>query len=567
MNPVGQPLHQRPLTTKLILAGILGLVLFVMFQIAPQLLSGSGGDTALLSKSEIREKAAAFAAGQLGHEAGGQDEWVILYKTDSSFYGYMSREKLLPDYSKNKLDQRYPFDVYHAVLYTSGEAAARLAVDLNMYTGEPVAFAIGADADAAAGQNYGERPAATTKRTSTANPVSSIPDLSLEAKESLARPWLKLWGANPSKLKIEANAGGYGLVYSDSSVTIGELPLKYQFNYLNGEVSYFRAGFSAPAWHDTYVDGQTSLAKKLTLFGYGLPTLLLGILAMIYGILRRKHTSWKRGIFLSSVHFLIMMVSSYNIVSESGSGSAEARVTAVVMFIIYVLYSLLMSLLLYFSLVGGDGLWRSEEKLNPWPRASEPGYGHYVLKSIQAGYIWAFILLGVQTVMFIILSYTLDNWSTTDASQSPYNMKYAWLLPIVAWLAGLSEEAVYRLFGIRMLKKLVKNTLIASLITTLIWALGHTLYPIYPVISRPIELTVIGLLFSYIFIRYGFIAVMFSHVVFDSILMGATLIFMKDTVNIGAGIVTIVLPFIVGYLVYRFNPPREPELEKPVRLQ
>ncbi|MFD1904306.1 hypothetical protein ACFSQ7_09950 [Paenibacillus rhizoplanae] len=50
MNPVGQPLHQRPLTTKLILAGILGLVLFVMFQIAPQLLSGSGGDTALLSK-------------------------------------------------------------------------------------------------------------------------------------------------------------------------------------------------------------------------------------------------------------------------------------------------------------------------------------------------------------------------------------------------------------------------------------------------------------------------------------------------------------------------------------
>lgn len=567
MNPVGQPLHQRPLTTKLILAGILGLVLFVMFQIAPQLLSGSGEDTALLSKSEIREKAAAFAAGQLGHEAEGQDEWVILYKTDSSFYGYMSREKLLPDYSKNKLDQRYPFDVYHAVLYTSGEAAARLAVDLNMYTGEPVAFAIGADADAAAGLNYGERPTAATKRTGTANPVSSISDLSLEAKESLARPWLKLWGANPAKLKIEANAGGYGLVYSDSSVTIGELPLKYQFNYLNGEVSYFRAGFTAPAWHDTYVDGQTSLAKKLTLFGYGLPTLLLGILAMIYGILRRKHTSWKRGIFLSSVHFLIMMVSSYNVVSESGSGSAEARVTAVVMFIIYVLYSLLMSLLLYFSLVGGDGLWRSEEKLNPWPRASEPGYGHYVLKSIQAGYIWAFILLGVQTVMFIILSYTLDNWSTTDASQSPYNMKYAWLLPIVAWLAGLSEEAVYRLFGIRMLKKLVKNTLIASLITTLIWALGHTLYPIYPVISRPIELTVIGLLFSYIFIRYGFIAVMFSHVVFDSILMGATLIFMKDTVNIGAGIVTIVLPFIVGYLVYRFNPPRGPELEKPVRLQ
>ncbi|QUL54034.1 CPBP family intramembrane metalloprotease [Paenibacillus tritici] len=566
MNPVGQPLEQRPLTTKLILAGILGLIVFVMFQIAPQLLSSPGGDTAILSKSEVREKAAAFAAKQLGYEPGSQDEWVILYKTDSSFYGYMSREKLLTDYSKNKLDQRYPFDVYHAVLYTSGEPAARLAVDLNMYTGEVAAFAVGADADAAAGLDYGERPAASAiKRPGTITSASSEPDLSLERKESLARPWLQLWGANPAKLKIEANAEGYGLVYSDSSVKVGESRLNYQFNYLDGEVSYFRAGFSAPAWHDTYVAGQTSLAKKLTLFGYGLPTVLLGILALIYSILRRKHTSWKRGVFLSSVHFLIMMVSSYNVLSESGSGSAEARITAVVMFIIYVLYSLLMSLMLYFSLVGGDGLWRSEEKLNPWPHAKEPGYGRYVLNSIRAGYVWAFVLLGVQTVMFIILSYTMDNWSTTDASQSPYNMKYAWLLPIVAWLAGLSEEAVYRLFGIRMLKKLVKNTFIAALITTLIWALGHTLYPIYPVSSRPIELTVVGLLFSYIFLRYGFITVMFSHVVFDSILMGATLIFMQDKVNIGAGIVTIILPFIVGYLVYRFNPPRGQAPAEPVK--
>ncbi|AIQ43487.1 CPBP family intramembrane glutamic endopeptidase [Paenibacillus sp. FSL R7-0297] len=565
MNSVGQPLQQRPLTTKLILAGILGLIVFVMFQVAPQLIQGSGEDTAMISKSEVQDKAAAFAAQQLGHEAGVKDEWIVLYKTDASFYGYMSREKLLEDYTKNKLDQRYPYDVYHAALYTAGEADALLSVDVNMYTGEVVAFARGADADAAAGLDYGEVPAkVVTNPASTANTVSSEADLPLERKENLARPWLQLWGANPAKLQIEANSAEYGLVYTESSVKVGESTLHYNFNFSGGEVSYFRAGFSAPAWHDAYVDEQTSLANKLTLFGYGLPTLLLGILALIYSILRREHTSWRRGIFLSSAHFLIMMVSSYNVLPESGGDSATARITAALMFIIFVLYSLLMSSLLYFSLVGGDGLWR-KEGLNPWPRAKEPGYGQYVLDSIRAGYVWAFILLGVQTFMFIILSFALDNWSTTDASQSPYNMKYAWLLPIVAWLAGLSEEAVYRLFGIRMLKKLVKNTFIAALITTLIWALGHTLYPIYPVSSRPIELTVIGLLFSYIFLRYGFIAVMFSHVVFDSILMGATLIFMQDKVNIGAGIVTIILPFIVGYIVYRFNPPRNTEQAEPVQ--
>ncbi|UQZ33279.1 CPBP family intramembrane metalloprotease domain-containing protein [Paenibacillus sp. PK3_47] len=562
MNSVGQPLQQRPLTTRLILMGILGLVVFVMFQVAPQLLAGtSGTNTKVISKAEAREQAAAFAARQLGHTETAEDKWTVSYRTDSAFYGYMSREKLLEDYTKRKLDQSYPFDVFHAVLHSPDGADALFAIDLNMYTGKVVAFAAGAHADSGEGLDYGEAPASALEGNRSG--VLRSDGLTLVQKESLALPWLKLWGANPASLQIESNTDGYGLVYSDSSVKVGESPLRYNFNFQNGEVSYFQAGFSAPAWHVTYVEDQTSLAERLTLLGYGLPTLALGILALIYSILRRESTSFKRGIFLSSVHFLIMMVSTYNSLPESGDHSPEARVTAVVLFIIYTLYSLLMSSLLYFSLVGGDGLWRQEEGLNPWARAKEPGYGKFVLDSMRIGYVWAFILLGVQTVLFIILSLTLDNWSTTDAGQSPYNMRYAWLLPVVAWLAGLSEEAVYRLFGIRMLKKIVRSTFVASLITTVIWAFGHTLYPIYPISSRPLELTVIGLLFSYIFLRHGFIAVMFSHVVFDSILMGATLIFMQGTVNIGAGIVTIVLPFIVGYIVYRFNPPTKPDRPEP----
>ncbi|WP_379159195.1 CPBP family intramembrane glutamic endopeptidase [Paenibacillus sp. sgz5001063] len=559
MNSVGQPLQQRPLTTRLILAGIIGLIVFIMFQIAPQLLGNGESDTTPISKNEAREQAAVFAAKQLGHQESTGEEWAVSYRTDSSFYGYMSREKLLEQYSKEKLDQRYPFDVFHAVLYAPGEAIPILSVDLNMYTGKVVGFGRGEDSGFSTNTEKTVA-AALSGNVSTA----SEQELSLEQKENLASPWLQSWGANPSKLQIQAGSDNYDLIYTDSSVKIGESQLEYRFKFQQEQISYFRAGFSAPAWHINYVKDQTSLATWLTGLGYGVPTLALGILALIYSILRRGHTSFKRGIFLSSAHFVIMLVSTYNMLPEASGDSLQSRLTAIITLIFYIFYSLLMSLMLYFSLVGGNGLWRKEESLNPWPRAKEPGYGRYVLDSMRAGYVWAFILLGVQTIMFIILSYTLHNWSTTDASQSPYNMRYAWLLPIVAWLAGLSEEAIYRLFGIRMVKKIVRSTFLASLITTLVWAFGHTLYPIYPISSRPIELTVIGLLFSYIFLRYGFIAAMFSHVVFDSILMGATLIFMKEPVNISAGIVTIVLPFIVGYIVYRFNPPRKAEYAEPV---
>lgn len=43
MNPVGQPLQQRALSMRLIISGIIGLILFIMFQIAPSVLNSPAG--------------------------------------------------------------------------------------------------------------------------------------------------------------------------------------------------------------------------------------------------------------------------------------------------------------------------------------------------------------------------------------------------------------------------------------------------------------------------------------------------------------------------------------------
>ncbi|MGN5699131.1 hypothetical protein ABUK32_22020, partial [Xanthomonas citri pv. mangiferaeindicae] len=59
---------------------------------------------------------------------------------------------------------------------------------------------------------------------------------------------------------------------------------------------------------------------------------------------------------------------------------------------------------------------------------------------------------------------------------------------------------------------------------------------------------------------HGFIAVVFAHVIFDSLLMGLSLIFMGDVLNISAGLFWIVLPAIVGYVIYKMNPKQK---EKP----
>ncbi|MMZ64959.1 hypothetical protein D1872_273260 [compost metagenome] len=86
-------------------------------------------------------------------------------------------------------------------------------------------------------------------------------------------------------------------------------------------------------------------------------------------------------------------------------------------------------------------------------------------------------------------------------------------------------------------------------------------------ISRPIELLFIGLLFSYIFLRYGFIAVMFAHVVFDSILMSLSVMFMGGTLNMVSGLFFIVLPALVAYVVYLFNPPGKERSSAPATIK
>lgn len=555
MNPVGQPLKQHPVSRKLVWISMGSLLLFLALQILPVLFSDSSETGAdIISKAEARQAGAAFAAEHLGYVPSASDEWRVTYRTDSDFYGYMSKEKLLQDYTGNHYDQKFPYDVYRVSLVSEDTEWGRFNVDVNMYNGNIAAFTRlqkSGGSDAVFGMGI------------AASEGNRDHSLSTEEKQALARPWLETWEADYSVLTPVTNEEGYGLVYLDPSRMIGDSTLRYYFKFDEGQVSAFEAKFAAPSAHADYVERQTSLATTLTLLGYGLPTLLLGVLALVYSILCKSHTSFVRGSVLSFIHFVIMMVSTYNAVMELPTTAPESTLTRALTFVFYTVYSLIMSALLYFSLVGGDGLWRKEEGLNLWPRAKEPGYGAYVLESVKHGYLWAFILMGVQSIIFLILQVTLGSWSTTDSAQSPINMQYAWLLPIIAWLAGLSEEAVYRLFGIRMLKKIVRSTWVAAFITTLIWALGHTLYPIFPISTRPIELTVIGLLFSFIFLRYGFITAMFSHVVFDSVLMGLTLILMGDASNVSAGAVAIALPFIVGYLVYRFNPPGRSESSPP----
>jgi hypothetical protein len=284
------------------------------------------------------------------------------------------------------------------------------------------------------------------------------------------------------------------------------------------------------------------------------------VLAIVYAALYRKHTSFIRGLLLTFFFLAAYLYNNFNMSDGLRAASGEqSDLTSVVnvTMIVMILFTIGMAASVYFSLIAGDGLWRSMNR-NLWPRWREAGYGEHVWRSMKAGYCFALILLGLQTLILLLLEKGIGAWSTSDVTQSPVNMAVPWLLPLLAWCAAISEEAIYRLFGVAIFRKWFKNTYAAAIIPTIIWALGHVAYPIYPATTRLIELTIIGFIFCFVFIRYGFITAVFAHAIFDTILMSASIIFLGSAINITAGIIYILLPVPLAWLIRYFHKKREP---------
>ncbi|WP_237167722.1 CPBP family intramembrane glutamic endopeptidase [Paenibacillus yonginensis] len=523
---------------------VIGLILFVYEQLVPALKSGSSEGGGTISKTQAIQAAADFAANTLQFPDIRQDEAEATYATFSDVYGYLSKENLLNKYN-DQYGKAFPAELFRVRFKHPDSHLDALYVDVNMKDGNVVGF-YGGEL-----WNRSVRDELLKSADGTAKVKSMEGELTQEEKEQLAAPFVLAFGFKPEQLQ-PVDSGGVGLIYNVQGYKMGEAQGQLIFHFEYNRVSSLESRFTVPVSHTEYVDQQSRLATWLTFAGYAFLSFILGILAIVYSARTRPYASFKRGIFLTLFYLFINVASTLNMLpafeAEGVSGAALAFAMA-----FQLMATLVMTASIYFSLVGGDGLWRQKGR-NMWLRSREAGYGSHVLHSALNGYAWALILLGVQSLIYLALGLTLHTWSTTDETQSPYNMVYPWLFPLMAWMAGIGEEAVYRLFGIPMLKKIVRSTFVASLITTLIWAFGHTLYPIYPVISRPIELTIIGLLFSYIFLRHGYIAVMFAHVVFDSLLMGLSLITMGGASNVLIGIITFAMPAIVGYLISVFRP-------------
>ncbi|CAI6041626.1 CPBP family glutamic-type intramembrane protease [Cohnella sp. JJ-181] len=539
-------------SSKWTVAAGIGLLIFLFMQVLPAIAPAIRGDAASISRGEAKRIAFAYAADHWGTDPGKGSDASITHVGDDRMAAYMTKHKLSDEYDRD-WDARYPTDVYAVDLHAADGSVDRVSV--HMETGEVVGWArVGA----------------------ASGGVDKAAARDVEALTAEALSWLK------TQLGFDAGAwepvgslteGGSVILQSRKS---GLSDAHLQLLVKPGKVLLYR--YALPAAFTDEIAHQRKIADKLSMTGFLLPQIVMFVLAVIYAAACRGWTSFKRGLFLSAAFFLMYAGFMFNLRPGLRASSADMNAIAsdsgaTAMLIVNVVILFIQALLTYFAAVGGDGLWRAMGR-SLWPRWQDADYGSQVKTAMKQGYMLAVILLGAQTVILTGLGLLLGSYYGSDPSQSVYNMYYPWLLPLLAWCAGISEEIQTRFFGIGLVRKWLDAlrrskpaggtggsnaasgtggsrlvTVIAVLPATAVWAFGHVGYAVYPWQTRFIELMIVGALFAWFMLRFGLLAVIFAHVVLDSALMAVQLLSDGLSSDNIAGIVSVFLPAAIAMLI------------------
>lgn len=462
-----------------------------------------------------------------------------LYQSDADRSGYLQKEDLAGTYAQRF--GAYPLD-YYEVEVNDNTSKTTYYIDVNF-----------TDLSILGWESY--IPRSIQQPAAAAGPADPqlIAEQTLRSRGYTLKDWERIEPDPQRHPSGSAAADSSRFVYQSKSLAIGEAKLQLAVTVRNGSAAAFHASFAIPASFLAWQEAQDKNAATMTRISLLLS--LIMALASFYIVFRfRKEITFRRGLLLTAVFLAIYIANNFNMVPALRTAHSNGPSQLEAMFNLWFLNILigLMAVSVYFALLAGRHLWL-RQGWSPWPLWHEPSFGGQVRSAVIQGYLLCLFILGVQQTLFFGAEHWFDVWAVNDPSDSVLNMVYPAFFPLMAWAAAISEESVYRLFGIPFFMKLVRSRFIAVLIPSMIWALSHTQYPIYPVYTRFVEVTVIGLIFGYAFLKYGFMTVLFAHASMDSILMGFSLMDLGDWTHSLMGGFYIIFPGLAGWLIAWFH--------------
>ena len=126
-----------------------------------------------------------------------------------------------------------------------------------------------------------------------------------------------------------------------------------------------------------------------------------------------------------------------------------------------------------------------------------------------------------------------------------------------AFVAGfyvtVSEELMFRLFAINLLKKFGLPWAGAVVVAAIAWGFGHTGYAVFPMWFRGIEVMALGLILGFAYLRYGIITVLVGHFLMDAFLMVLSYLRHSSALDFYTSLLVLVLPLLWALVAFVLN--------------
>lgn len=518
--------------TPLPLLAIVGLLLyFGIIIVSPFFRDTERANQAPTNVPEVSKQQAAAAATDFVRgkfKLSPESQTSVLYQAYTAISGYLQKEHLYDEFAKRYGDQ-YPLEFYE--------------VEINDKPNETTYYvAVNYKTLQIFGWARSKSPVAKSETVSSAET-----DLA-----RLAEHAIRDMGYTPEQFVLSSEKGkerNGALVYVSKTEQIGGAKLELRLDVSGGQIASFKPAFPVPDSFISWQQAQDERSALMTRISMAV-SLMMTFAALIVIIRYRKEVRFGRGTVLTMLFLAIYLTNNFNMLpafrTMHGSGPSEPE--AAIYLVIMNIFITLMAGSTYLSFLAGRQLWLNRGR-NAWPVWHDPQFGSETRTAMVRGYLICLFILGVQQVLLFIASEAFDVWAVSEPADSIYNMRVPGLFPLMAWAAAISEEAVYRLLGIALVLRMTRSRVLAVLLPSVIWAMSHTQYPIYPVYTRLIEVTVLGLIFGWAFLRYGFLTAMFAHAAMDSILMGLSLMYTGEPLQIALGALYLLVPAAVGWII------------------
>lgn len=323
------------------------------------------------------------------------------------------------------------------------------------------------------------------------------------------------WEHNDSKIPWSSDpASGWAIMHTGATVSGNEI------------LGFYKNGLKIPDQYSRYVESKQNVGWNISVLFRVFFYIILT--ASIFHVMIRRnnlvmHSVKNFAVTLTAVIFVFYLASYAN--NFQNILFSYPTTTSMASYLWRSISSTVMNT--FIAVLGILMPCLAGESLHPetFPKKREGTFLYYLRTSflsrdaasaILIGIFSAIIMIGIQSIAFEIGQRYFGVWieyswmTQLSANYFPFLAAF-----IVGITAGFSEEICFRLFGINIGKKFFKNTLVACLIASIIWGYGHSGYPVFPMWFRGLEVTCLGLFLSYIYLRFGIIAVITAHYLFD----------------------------------------------------